>query len=298
MTSSQTIAGIAYTFGEVITCEASSGLTLPTQCFAADDAYNPSLATFSDMAEYVFDCNDSQSLIHPLATELCDGVRNNCLDPNGEGTPDDELDSDNDTFVECEFDGSNWLGSNTPSTGSDCSPGDITVYPNAPSICDGQYNNCNTWDDQYVDETGSCFCAGALDDGSGTLLTDVDGNNLCDTNYCITSAGLSCSPADVDGDGYASELSGGTDCDDADATIYPGAVEVYDDGIDQDCDGSDGVDSDGDGLASIVSSVLLTVKSGVYPAKGIASGVLWARAIRLEIKGMTIAMMNHILFND
>ncbi len=28
-------------------------------------------------------------------------------------------------------------------------------------------------------------------------------------------------------------------CDDSDATVYPGAAEVTDDGIDQDCDGTD-----------------------------------------------------------
>lgn len=40
--------------------------------------------------------------------------------------------------------------------------------------------------------------------------------------------------ADEDGDGVTVEDG---DCDDTDATIYPGASEVWDDGIDQDCDG-------------------------------------------------------------
>ena len=34
-------------------------------------------------------------------------------------------------------------------------------------------------------------------------------------------------------------MAGGTDCDDNDASIYPGAVDTPGDGVDQDCDGAD-----------------------------------------------------------
>lgn len=43
-------------------------------------------------------------------------------------------------------------------------------------------------------------------------------------------------PNDVDGDGFT---PGDGDCDDAEATVFPGAEELTDDGVDQDCDGSD-----------------------------------------------------------
>ncbi|NOX29446.1 MAG: hypothetical protein GXP35_05270 [Actinobacteria bacterium] len=40
---------------------------------------------------------------------------------------------------------------------------------------------------------------------------------------------------DADGDNFLDDV----DCDDTDATIHPGADEIADDGIDQDCDGTD-----------------------------------------------------------
>ncbi|MDB9994419.1 putative metal-binding motif-containing protein, partial [Flavobacteriaceae bacterium] len=56
---------------------------------------------------------------------------------------------------------------------------------------------------------------------------------------------------DDDGDGFT-ENEG--DCNDNDATIFPGATEICGDGIDQDCNGSDlnceDVDNDGDGFTT------------------------------------------------
>ena len=43
---------------------------------------------------------------------------------------------------------------------------------------------------------------------------------------------------DGDGDGFYST----SDCDDSDASVYPGATEVWYDGTDQDCDGADDLD--------------------------------------------------------
>lgn len=63
-----------------------------------------------------------------------------------------------------------------------------------------------------------------------------------------------CGEQDADGDGYTSQ---GGDCDDSDASVYPGAPEVCD-GVDQNCDGEadEGVtntyyfDADGDGYGN------------------------------------------------
>jgi len=46
---------------------------------------------------------------------------------------------------------------------------------------------------------------------------------------------------DADGDGWASVLAFGRDCNDRDAGVHPGAVDPDGDGLDGDCDGKDGV---------------------------------------------------------
>ena len=101
---------------------------------------------------------------------------------------------------------------------------------------------------------------------------DADQNDV-GANWCVSTAGLSsgdfgtpggvnteCAPVnynDSDGDGYDSQASGGTDCNDNDPDINPSIIEVPDDGIDQNCDGVDATSSandvDGDGYNSIAS---------------------------------------------
>ena len=61
---------------------------------------------------------------------------------------------------------------------------------------------------------------------------------------------------DNDFDGF-SENSG--DCDDSDSSIYPGAIEVCGDGIDQDCDGSDTLCN----TPPVINSVTIIPNTGI-----------------------------------
>ncbi len=55
---------------------------------------------------------------------------------------------------------------------------------------------------------------------------------------------------DQDGDGLDASAYGGTDCDDTNASINPGATDAWYDGVDANCDGADDDDQDGDGFGA------------------------------------------------
>lgn len=66
--------------------------------------------------------------------------------------------------------------------------------------------------------------------------------------FTVTVATLT----DADGDGHILIAAGGDDCDDDNANAYPGAVEIWYDNVDENCDGLSDWDQDGDGYETDV----------------------------------------------
>ncbi|HJN75430.1 MAG TPA: right-handed parallel beta-helix repeat-containing protein [Myxococcota bacterium] len=87
----------------------------------------------------------------------------------------------------------------------------------------------------YLSSTSPCRDAGDPD------ITDTDGSRSDMGSF----GGPEAADEDDDGDGY--KPSDG-DCDNDDASVYPGATDTWYDGVDSDCDGADDYDADGDGF--------------------------------------------------
>ena len=195
------------------------------------------------------DCDDTNDAINPNASEVCDGIDNNC---------DGNIDDSNENLSPCEecsngvivgntgnscndgdacttddvCNNGNCIGTpiacsdNNPCTVDSCDPntGCVFIYVSSGTACDDG-NACTTGD---VCNNGSC---------SGTVIDCDDGDlctlDSCDGGVCKNTPQSGTDHCDDDGDGF-SEVEG--DCDDTDSNIYPNANEVCD-GVDNNCDG-------------------------------------------------------------
>ncbi|NRD46125.1 MopE-related protein [Corallococcus exiguus] len=196
------------------------------------------------------DCDDTRPGIHPGATEVCDGLDNNCdgaVDDNGcavwyRDADGDGYGSPNDTKQ------SGVQPQGYVDNASDCDDTRSNVRPGASEVCDGVDNNCNA----------------QVDEGVGAnWYRDADGDGHGNPSQSTAACGQ---PT-----GYVSNSS---DCNDTNAGIRPGAPEVCD-LIDNNCDGqSDETlpkqlwcqDSDGDGLCSPAGHTFACMKPPGYIA--------------------------------
>ena len=106
-------------------------------------------------------------------------------------------------------------------------------------------------DPLFVDYTADGDCTN--DDlrlSSTSTLRDAGDPSILDPDGSVSDIGVYGGPGssvfDMDGDGFDNV----DDCDDDEASTYPGAPDTWYDGVDSDCDGADDYDQDGDGFSS------------------------------------------------
>jgi hypothetical protein len=244
------------------------------------------------------DCNDARADVRPGGTEVCDGLDQDCNGTVDEGTlaagyPDLDGDLHGDASASASM-ACEGLGHRAPNA-DDCDDGNPAVHEAQSEIDDGLDNDCDTRIDEdvqtvtfYRDLDGDGFGNAASGTtrsdapviGFSVLSSDCDdaaagvrpsANESCNAidDDCDGIANFVIEPGDLeddDRDGVADSGCGGADCNDADATTYPDALELCD-SRDNDCDGTvdDGseelawlLDRDGDGAGDDRSPIVYT----------------------------------------
>jgi hypothetical protein len=163
------------------------------------------------------DCDDTDSAINPAASETCDGTDSNCSGDESDAA--DAVvwytDADSDGYGDSASGASACSQpSGSIADGSDCDDTDGAVNPAAAETCDGIDSNCSGDENDAADAI--------------TFYADTDYDFYGDPGSTVAACER---PS-----GFRTNAE---DCDDGDDAIYPGAEDICNDSIDQDCDGED-----------------------------------------------------------
>ena len=216
------------------------------------------------------DCDDADPAVHPDATELCNGIDDDCDDDTDEDDaedatvwhPDDDEDGFGDAYREdreC-YAPSGWIAD-----GEDCVDSDDGVHPGADEYCNDRDDNC----DGDVDEDS------AVDATTWYIDADEDGYGNAENGK------PSCSQPE-------GRVDDPDDCNDLNPYVHPGTIDDPYDGDDSDCDGSyEGTYVRGRSLASCATSGPRA--PGLVAVLMAAAGFLRRRRRELVVAGMAAA---------
>ncbi|MCS6980061.1 MAG: MopE-related protein [Flavobacteriales bacterium] len=167
------------------------------------------------------DCDDASSVVFPGAPETCNEVDDNCNGLVDEGVVQPFYpDMDGDGFGNASA-ANNPLVACSPPPGYvsnflDCQDSNPAVFPGATEVCNNIDDNCNSLTD---DDDPSVV-------GQLQWYWDGDGDGFGHPDSVFVAC-----------DSLPGFVADPSDCNDTDAAIYPGAVEVCN-GVDDNCNGT------------------------------------------------------------